>query len=109
MVGAVCCVFPDLLASLFTPVLIAISYAGHTKIVIIRSISETISLYTPPYYGNLNKATCFGCVRQPPSGFVFQKYRIMYFCSTKPDDGTLCTSEIRSLLMIETCSVFWLP
>jgi len=79
MVGAMCCVFAVLLASLFTPVLIAISYAGHTKTVTIRCISETISLYTTPYYG---------CVRQPSSGFVPQKYRIMYeVCSNSIQIG----------------------
>jgi len=70
MVGAVCCVFPVLLASVFTPMLISISYAGHTKTVIIRCISETISLYTTPYYGDLKKATCFGCVS---SDFIFSE------------------------------------
>jgi hypothetical protein len=94
MVGAVGCMFSVLLGSLFTPVLIAISYAGHTKTVIVRCISETISLYTTPCYSDLKEATCFSCVRQTSSGFVFQKYRIMYFRSMKPDDGTLCTSEI---------------
>jgi len=33
------------------------------KINVYRYISETVSLYTTLYYGDVKKTTCFGCVR----------------------------------------------
>jgi len=62
-------------------------------VVSIHIISETIGLYTTPYYGNqsmLHVSIIISEVHKvPSSGFVMQKYIILYFWNTKPDDGCL--------------------
>jgi hypothetical protein len=98
MFGAVCCMFPVLLANFFTPMLIATSYAGHIKTVIIRCISETVSLHNTllwwskiSYMFRLCKTTIIRPCISEVQNFVLLQYEawwwyFMYFWNMKPDD-----------------------
>jgi hypothetical protein len=89
-----CCVFPVLLANLFTPMLIAASYAGHTKTVIIRCISETVSLYATPYFGDLKKSYMFRLCKKTIIRPCISQVQNFVLLQYEPDDGILCASEI---------------
>jgi hypothetical protein len=52
--------------------------------VLIQYITIKQSVYTQDFITVIQKATYFGSMRQPPSGFSFQKYikkRTLYRCS----------------------------